>query len=329
MNQFMEDKLKQSLLVFEEWYKSLKIVKANGGPANGTIAAALVVLENLQKDYNLNFENHLAPGGAQIKGASGAAVASILKRFGETRPFAKEGGRTNRGGQGDIKPLFEKLASLKLEELSNVDRNTILIAFQEYLIENGVKAFHNRQKIKISFDSRIATRQLVQSILEEAKREGKAGPVAQHLVGAKLQLRFPDIKISNESANTADLPTNRQGDFLVGDTIFHVTVAPAQAVFEKCKQNISDGLKVFLLIPDSKLIYARQGGAEYCNGYIAVEAIESFISQNIEEISLFNSTFLKSSFVRLIELYNERVNEAETDKSLMLELPSNLRKRHD
>jgi len=325
----MEDKLKQSLLVFEEWYKSLKIVKANGGPANGTIAAALVILENLQKDYNLNFESHLAPGGAQIKGASGAAVAAILKRFGETRPFAKEGGRTNRGGQGDIKPLFEKLAILKLEELPKEDRNNILIAFQAYLVENGVIAFHNRQKIKISFDHRLATRQLVQGILEEAKKEGKAGPVAQHLVGAKLQLRFPDIRISNESASTADRPTNRQGDFLVGDTVFHVTVAPMHSVFEKCKQNIAEGFKVYVLIPDYRLPFARELGELHCNGHVAVESVESFVSQNIEEISLFNSDFLKSSFTRLIELYNERVDQAETDKSLMIELPSNLRKRHE
>jgi len=45
----------------------------------------------------------------QIRGASGAAVAAILKEFGEERPFAKEGGRTNRGGPAEIKSLLVAL----------------------------------------------------------------------------------------------------------------------------------------------------------------------------------------------------------------------------
>jgi hypothetical protein len=39
----------QMLSVFEDWYKSLKVVKANGGPANGTLAATLVLLEQLKE----------------------------------------------------------------------------------------------------------------------------------------------------------------------------------------------------------------------------------------------------------------------------------------
>jgi len=88
---------------FIDWYNSLKKVKANNGPANGSIATALVVLNRLKEDYTLDFIAHIADGGMQIKGASGAAVAAILKAFGEERPFAKEGGRTNRGGPSEVK----------------------------------------------------------------------------------------------------------------------------------------------------------------------------------------------------------------------------------
>lgn len=311
------------LSVFEEWYKSLKIVKSNAGPANGTIAATLVLLERLKENYDLNFESHVAAGGAQIKGASGAAVASILKQFKETRPFAKEGGRTNRGGQGDIRPLFQSLLLLKLEKLPLEERKLVLTAFQMYLVER-IRDFHNRQKIKMIFDPKLSTWQTIHRLLESAKAEGKAGYVAQHLVGAKLQLRFPELTISNESASTADKPTNRQGDFFVGNTVFHVTVAPMPTVFEKCQDNLSQGLKVYLLVTDSKLAAARQLGDQFCSGQIAVESLESFLSQNIEEISTFNVKYLKSKMIRLIQLYNERVDAVEIDKSLMIELPSNL-----
>ncbi len=204
------DKQQQALNTFDSSFKSLKIVKPNNGPAIGTIAATLVLLERLKSDFDLNFDAHIAKGGAQIKELSGTKVAAILKEFGETRPFAKEGGRTNRGGQGDIRPLFKELAKIHLEENGTEERNKILIRLQSYLVER-VGDYHNRQKIKLIFDPKISTWNTVKILLEEAKKEGKAGYVAQHMVGAKLELRFPEIPVSNESASTADQPTNRQG----------------------------------------------------------------------------------------------------------------------
>ncbi len=316
---------KQPLSAFEEWYWSLKIVKANNGPANGTIAATLVLLERLKEKYDLDFDTHVAPGGAQIKGASGAAVAAILNTLGETRPFAKEGGRTNRGGQGDIRPLFKSLEDLKLELLSPEERNKILTSFQAFLVER-VKDFHNRQKLKLVFDPKLSTWQIINDLLESSHSEAKAGSVAQHLVGAKLQLRFPNVEVSNESASTADKPTNRSGDFAIGNTVFHVTIAPVVAVYKKCQENIKEGLKVYLIVRHRKLAAARELAEQYCNGQIAVESLESFISQNIEEISIFSAEKLKQNLVSLVKIYNERVNAVEVDKSLMIELPSNLEK---
>lgn len=316
-------KQQQALSIFDKWYKALKIVKSNQGPAIGTIAATLILLENLKTKFDLNFGSHIAEGGAQIKGASGARVAAILKGFGEERPFAKEGGRTNRGGQGDIKPLFIELSKLNLDVLPNEERLKIIISLQEYLVER-VRDFHNRQKIKLAFDPKLSTWHLIRNLLEEAKKEGKAGYVAQHLVGAKLQLRFPAIPISNESASTADKPTNRQGDFQIGDTIFHITVAPMQAVYEKCRQNIAEGFKVYLLVPDAKLAASRQMAEEFCHSHIAVESLESFVSQNMDELSGFNGAQLKDKLGKLIHLYNQRVDAVEVDKSLMIELPSNI-----
>lgn len=308
---------------FLEWYSSLKVVKANNGPANGSIATALVVLGRLKDDYNLDFSAHIADGGMQIRGASGAAVAAILKGLGEERPFAKEGGRTNRGGPAELKSLLEALKKLNLENQTKETRNEILLSMMRFLVER-VKDFHNRQKIKLTFNPALSTWHIVHNLLMEASTEGKAGYVAQHLVGAKLQLRFPSIKVSNEGGSTADMQTQRPGDFLIGHTAFHVTVAPMQPLFDKCRHNISQGFKPFLLVPDSKLIGTRQIAEQTSEQQITVESIESFVSQNINEISNFNKDMLITSFKNLVVIYNQRVDEAETDKSLMIELPSNL-----
>lgn len=308
---------------FIEWYNSLKVVKANNGPANGSIATALVVLNRLSTDFNLDFNTHIAKGGMQIKGASGAAVAAILKTFGEERPFAKEGGRTNRGGPSEIKALLQMLSRLKLESISENERSNQLRLMQAFLVDR-VKDFHNRQKIKLTFNPAHSTWHIIHNLLLTAAEEGKAGYIAQHLVGAKLELRFPNITVSNEAGSAADLQTQRPGDFLIGHTAFHVTVAPMQAVFDKCKHNISQGYKPFLLVSDNKLIGARQIAEQVNEQQITVESIESFVSQNINELSDFNKDKLSDSFKNLITIYNRRVDEVETDKSLMIELPSNL-----
>jgi hypothetical protein len=137
------------------------------------------------------------------------------------------------------------------------------------------------------------------------------------------------VEVSNESASTADKPTNRSGDFTIGNTVFHITVSPMDGVYQKCIENLREGLKVYLIVPDGKLAAARQLAEQYCNGQIAVESLESFVSQNIEEMSVFASDNLKLSITKLVNIYNKRVNAVEVDKSLMIELPSNLNKYDD
>jgi len=68
---------------------------------------------------------------------------------------------------------------------------------------------------------------------------------------------------------------------------FSVTVSPMPAVYEKCKRNIEEGLRVYLLVPDGRLVGARQNAEAIVIGKITVESIESFVGQNVEELSVF------------------------------------------
>lgn len=82
-------------------------------------------------------------------------------------------------------------------------------------------------------------------MLAEARQTGKEGPAAQHLVGAKLALRFPDMKVSNASYSTADDQSGRLGDFQIGDTSFHVLEAKGQleAWYEFEKRSTEEALR--------------------------------------------------------------------------------------
>lgn len=75
--------MSQYLTPFEDWYHSLKTIPQNNGPAKGTIAASLLVLESLKNNYTLDINHHTAESGTQIKGASGQAIKALLEKLGE------------------------------------------------------------------------------------------------------------------------------------------------------------------------------------------------------------------------------------------------------
>jgi len=315
---------KKALKEFKNWHKNLPVYSSSGGPAKGTVAGALVVLERLKENFDLSIETHTAKGGSQISGASGGSVRVILERFGEKRPYLSEGGRTNRGLRGDIINLLKAIDKSGIKNLSSKQRNEILEAFQIFLVKR-VAEFHGRQRLKFYHDPSKTTWQLIRDILDSAVESGKGGPVAQYLVGAKLQLRFPDIDVRNESYSTADDQKDKHGDFLIEDTVFHVTISPMSRVYEKCAKNINEGFRAFLLVPNRILEGARQNAEAAKPGKIAVEAIESFVGQNIEELSTFSKNKLQHGLFKLLETYNQRVSAVEYDKSMLIEIPKNLK----
>jgi hypothetical protein len=84
------------------------------------------------------------------------------------------------------------------------------------------------------------------------------------------------------------------------------------------------GYSAYLLVPDRVQIGARQYAESFLPGRITVQSIESFVAQNLEEISAFSKGRLVSGFRRLLETYNARVDQVESDKSMLIDIPRNL-----
>lgn len=307
---------------FTTWYEALPRHRYNL-PAKGTLAGALVVLDHLQQTFDLDINAHTAKGGSQVRGASGTAVKKILSTFGETRLFVSEGGRTNRGLRGDIDLLLHTINAMRLSHQSAEARNAVLRRFQELLVDR-VREFHTLKRLEIVYAATSSTWQLVHDLLLEAKKTDKDDAVSQYLVGAKLQLRFPGIKVENELFSTADVQKGRPGDFRVRDTVFHVTVRPTVSVYDKCRRNLEKGLRVYLLVPDAFTDGARQNAELNAAGQITVQSLESFVSQNIDELSEFGADRVKKELRKLFEVYNARVDSIEANKSLLIDIPDNL-----
>jgi hypothetical protein len=169
---------------------------------------------------------------------------------------------------------------------------------------------------------------VVAGIIAAGRERGgnAAGAIAQHLVGAKLQMRFPGEQINIESYTTADRQTGRAGDYQVGDTAIHVTTAPSYKLFkERCTDNLRNGYRPRVLVPQDGLtsarVYARDAGIA---NQVAIQSIEDFVGTNVEEMAAFQQSEVRIGLKRLLQVYNARIEKGERDNSLQVEIPDNL-----
>ena len=289
----------------------------------GNIAGGLVLIENLRENPVFDIDAHKAASSDQLRNATRSNVQRVLARYDEERVLLQEGGRTNRGLMRNLEPLLEALANSGMGSLSQEERETHCEVMQSFLADKARDIF-NAEKVSFEYTQGVTSREIVGMILASARRRQKAGDVAEYLVGAKLALRFPDYDIRNSAASAADVQTAEQGDFQMNACVFHVTVSPNRGHYDKCQRNLDNGFRVFLLVPDDILTGARQNADLETNGRVPVESIESFVSQNIEELSDFAGSRVSHNLKLLIEKYNERIAEVETDLSLQIRIPAAL-----
>ncbi|MEI9582008.1 DUF4928 family protein [Enterobacter asburiae] len=105
-------------------------------------------------------------------------------------------------------------------------------------------------------------------------------------------------------------------------TAFHVTTAPMEKLISRCVENKRAGYRPVILTLESKVIAARQMADNVgMSEQIAVQAAETFIGNNIEEIAIYDGDKIREGLARLIRTYNVRINTIEIDKSLMIDEP--------
>ena len=299
--------MEQANAAYQSWFEGLERGKSDGLPDWGPMCTGLIVLERLIENYTLDIKDHTTADGAQIRRQGIVLGNKILKKFGIPMKLTYgEFGRTNRSSLPTAEKLLNILQPLHLEHLPKDERNLILAGLQEKLLASLV-LYTDRFQVEARYESAMTTEKFVKLVLLKGTPK-TSGAIAQHLVGAKLELRFPDKEIPNHAASTADAPTERSGDFIIGDTIFHVTMAPQDLVFLKCQRNLGAGYRVYLLVPAKHVQSAlRKAKVFEIEDAIVVKSIESFIGQNIDELGMFSTSLLTQELRKLIEVYNRRI----------------------
>lgn len=298
-----------------EW---LVICTRNKKIARNTVAVGIVVLDRLRRQCPLPVADLVSRGG-EVVGSRGDALTATLESYGlPGEKFLKE--VTTRQAHQDGQRLLEMLDSgNSLVAVSPEQRDTYLNEAIASLVERG-NEWLARQHLKVSCDRQQSPAAWIGSILSEAKgRSG--GKVEQHLVGAKLEQRHPDVEVPNHPGHAGDAQTGRGGDFTIGSTCYHVTAAPGSAVVKKCAENLGAGMHPVLLVPRTELGKARHLAEDQrVAERLTIIAIEDFIALNIIEMSVGDQQQFIEKLRAIVESYNTRLEAVETDLSLKIEL---------
>lgn len=299
--------------IFRSWLNSCI---RKGRLSRNTIAVGMVALDHLRQKCPLIKSDVISEGG-ELKG-SRVGLGSLLEKYGIPKNFLKE--VTTRQAPQDAQRLLELFNwGEKMIGLSSDERDSLLSDLITLLTDKA-KEWLSRPNLKLDVNRLESPSAWIHLILEKSKGIS-GGIVEQHLVGAKLQKRFEGCLIPNHPAHSADAQTERLGDFSIHKTVYHITAAPSQALIHKCSANLRAGKHPILLVPQEKrataVAFAEQ---EHLESQISIISIEDFVTVNIIEISSDKKRDFFQILQEIIEIYNKRLSEVETDMSLRIEV---------
>ena len=257
--------------------------------------------------------------GGQVQGLGRSRVMTILVKYGVDPELAKEGGRTNRGNVDNVRRYAVFLNDLK-EYYGEIDLDEI----QRWWLDR-LRDFRERKGFTLKYDPSKSLRTIIRDLMRQAlERQGGMGgtkyegALLHHLVGAKLSLASGK-DIEHRGFSVADAPSAVQGDFVIEKVAIHVTTTPSEALIAKCRTNIDNGYRPFI-VTKYKGVTAAEVLSENAGLGQRIEIVEAeqFIATSIYELALFNAENIQVKVNQLVEKYNAVVEVCESDKSLLI-----------
>ena len=305
-----------------ELLNNFAVQKKFTGRGPGPLGVALVVTQHARnKGLPLDPDTLVTERGGQVAGLGGSAVQRILKKHGILKRLSREAGRTSRGSLNNMREYVEFLNDLDKRSLIDLDQ------IETFWIEK-VHGFFAGKPFRVKLDVSQSLRTIVRDILAQAQERQKtsggtyyAGAVLQHLVGAKLVCAIGADKVDHNSFSTADAPSGRHADFFIGDVAIHVTTSPAEAVIERCRENLNEGNRA-MLVTLQKGVAAAETLSDNVglSGRIDIFEVEQFVALNLYELGEFAARGRQTAIAELIEKYNGIIDLVEADPSLKIEI---------
>lgn len=292
-------------LVDQKFMKSGRLVPAR-------FQAALALLERLRDAPTLELEEHLSGAGQSLVSHETYGDRAH-ERFGLEK-INKNHGRRSSSIRDWGQELLDLLKAEGYNEMDEESRSTLIEAAQGRFAASlrdilDVEPLVARVKAR-SAEAAIA------DVLDQAEAKGRAAAVAQYLVGAKLQLRFPKKRelIVLHGSNKGDRKSRgdeqqRRGDFDLGDLVIEVTVgAPDAKHVEQVATILEDAdAEVWLVVRGDRQQFWKDEveRAEIDQRRVVVASIELFVGQNVTELGGLSAKGKAEQLSELFRIYND------------------------
>lgn len=287
----------------------------------GRLQAALALLERLRTHSSTRLEDHTTTGRASVISHESFA-AQAMKRHALV-PLNRNSGRRSSNLPDWGQPLLDLCRSLGFPKntANSIDliQNEIASHLRQILDEGAIEVqVHNRSAEAVIAD-----------ILDKADLRGRAGAVAQYLVGAKLKLRFPLIEIPVRQFNQRDTD-QRPADYQISNAAIEVALGTPDPKHLDQVRNILDSApdkEVWLLVRAHRLLsWTNEVSLAFTTKStrhrIVVNSVESFVGQNITELSNFSSSQRAPTLKKLFDCYNSLWVDKLGPSSIRIELES-------
>lgn len=288
-----------------------KHMRKGGRYVPARLQAAIALLERLREAPALRLEDHKKPNSAGLESHE-TMGARAHQRMGLEILNKTHGRRSSDiGGWGQA--LLDRLKAAGFEKLAPKKRSAIIDDFQSSFA-SVIRGILEQDPLEVQVRGRSAEA-VIGEILKQAEAKGKAGDIAQYLVGAKLMIRL-NIEIPVVGSNRGDRksrldPGARRGDFEIENAIIEVAVGPPD---EKHITQVSEALEdtdleVWLLTRQDRVDPWRReikevDGVDFRR--VVVTSVESFVGQNMSEMGGFSNKGRISKLRELFEVYNDR-----------------------
>ena len=272
------------------------------------LQAALALLERVRDHPSLKLSDHMSAGSSGL-GSHESFGARAHSRH-NLQPLNKNHGRRSSNLSDWGQPLLDVLRVASFEG----ERESLLDSMQLHFV-TALRTLLDTEPLTVRVRGRSAEA-IIADILDQADERGKAGAVAQYLVGAKLQLRFKDASIPLHPYNKGDRTRYndalaRLADFEFGPTAIEVALGtPDEKHLQQVESALEDADIEFWLLVRNRRLAAWQSEVEsFENGVrqrVVVAAVEAFVGQNISELGRFSPKGKHEQLVSLFDLYNNK-----------------------
>jgi hypothetical protein len=276
------------------------------------LQAALALLERLRDKPSLVLQDHLASRGSSGLESHETYGKRVHDRL-HLEKINKNHGRRSSSLQDWGQEVLDRLEHAGFPSASPAAQGQLLDLAQG-TFAGVLRGILEQEPLEVRVKGRSAE-VVVRELMKQAEEKGKAGDVAQYLVGAKLMLRLNrDVPV--HQANKRDRkslfdPNARLGDFEVEDAIIEVAVGlPDEAHVAKIAEALEDSEKEFWLLTRDDRVATWKNELDVYEDLdarrVVVTSVELFVGQNITELGEFSAKGKAAQLVSLFDLYNER-----------------------